>query len=72
MLLLAAPTYSDCHNRSAADWTCHLKVSILLGDREQHMLTILNAFKATNEQVECQCVIAASWHHAQNQLRCSS
>lgn len=27
------------------------KVSILLGDREQHMLTILNGFKATNEQV---------------------
>jgi hypothetical protein len=36
-----------------SDLTCHHKVSILLGDREQHMLTILNAFKATNEQVEC-------------------
>jgi hypothetical protein len=27
------------------------KVSILLGDREQHMLSILSSFKATNEQV---------------------
>ena len=27
------------------------QVSILLGDHEQHMLSILNGFKATNEQV---------------------
>jgi Holliday junction resolvasome RuvABC endonuclease subunit len=27
------------------------QVSILLGDHEQHMLSILNGFKSTNEQV---------------------
>ena len=54
-LFTTVPTcqgWSDC-NAIACNLTRpdgH-KVSILLGDREQHMLTILNGFKATNEQV---------------------